>query len=110
MTSPESFGGKVEKSPERFPTKESIISLIKRRSEGELSIRREFADEQGVYLLEIRVEGKDRRFTDYYFNRRRASGAHGDKNVALKCTIDVVAPEINHIATYNGDTGEWEMT
>lgn len=48
----------IEKGPEMIPTKEEVMEIIS-RFEKNTAFVRELSDEQGLYLLEVQVEGKE---------------------------------------------------
>lgn len=62
-------------NPELVPSREKVMEIIASHMEGlKFDITREFADEQGVYFLEIMTEldssGRNREYTFYRKNPR----------------------------------------
>ena len=48
----------IEKGPERIPTREEVLDII-RRFEANAKVSRELLDEKGLYLLEAQIEGPE---------------------------------------------------
>lgn len=112
----------IEKGPERMPSKEEVLEVISRHIEKNVSqmekvskmeLTKELSDEQGLYLLEAKVEvaGKSGEFIEYLYMRK---GVFPDGNSTEKTTINVLyyADEIPvtgwNIAECASDTGELE--
>ena len=101
----------TEKGPERIPTKEEVIEVIARYAEG-AAVVRELSDEQGLYLLEAKVNGKESgEIIQYEFMRK---GTFPNHNESLETVIHIVyykddAPVGGEtIAFYNCGAGRWE--
>ena len=88
----------IEKSPERIPSKEEVLEVISRhikrdisRAENvaEMKLTNELSDEQGLYLLEAKVEvvGKSGEFIEYLYMRK---GVFLEHNSSLETTINVM--------------------
>ena len=112
----------IEKSPERIQSKEEVLEVISRhikrdisRAENvaEMKLTNELSDEQGLYLLEAKVEvvGKSGEFIEYLYMRK---GVFLEHNSSLETTINVMyyKDEIPvsgwNIAEFNSDKGELE--
>ena len=100
----------IEHGNERIPTREEILDVIGRHAE-KYTVGRELFDEKGLYLFEIKVEGKETtEITEYQYMRK---GIFPNHNESLETTIHVVyfengIPVGGHdIANYNSETGEW---
>jgi hypothetical protein len=99
-----------EKSPERIPTKDEVMEVISRFAENSIVVR-ELSDEQGLYLLEVKVEGKEPGETTQYEYIRK--GRYPDGNMSAATVIHIVyyqngMPIGGHnVADYNHETGEW---
>ena len=100
----------IEHGNERIPAREEILDIIGRHEE-KYTVGRELFDEKGLYLLEIKVEGKETTETTEYQYMRK--GIFSNHNESLETTIHVVyfengIPVGGHdIANYNSETGEW---
>lgn len=99
-----------EKGPERIPTKDEVMEVISRFAENTVPVR-ELSDEQGLYLLEVKIEGQNPGETTQYEYMRK--GQFADGNQSLGTVIHVVFYEDgvpcggNDVANYNPETGEW---
>lgn len=74
----------IEKEqPEKIPTKEEVIELIKRLiGETEYEEVRELKDEQGLYMLEIRIPDEDGGSNEYSYIR---AGNYRDRGLVGGC-------------------------
>lgn len=102
-----------EKGPERIPTKDEVLEMIARIAENAVPVR-ELSDEQGLYLLETKIEGDTPGETTQYEYRRKGQFPNG--NQSLETVIHVVfyqdeVPCGGHdLVNYNSETGEWIET
>ena len=99
-----------EKGPERILSKEEVLEKISRFAENS-TITRELSDEQGLCILETKVEGtKPGEHSEYRYIRK---GKHG-KSESSATVIHVVYYEDetpvggHNCSDYNHETGEWE--
>ena len=100
----------IEGGPERILTKAEVVEVMVRYAENG-TVARELYDEQdGLYLLEIKVEGKKAgESTEYTYRRKGTFG----KNATLTTHIDVAYYEDNipvggsNISEFDYETGEW---
>jgi hypothetical protein len=101
----------IEKGPERIPNKEEVMEVIGRHAEG-ASIVRELSDEQGLYLLEAKVESKEPGETIQYEYMRKGEFADGNKSASSVIHIvyymDGIPAGGHSVAEYNPVAGEWE--
>jgi predicted nuclease with TOPRIM domain len=67
----------VEQTPERIPTPEEIFSVIKSLTEKETTEIRRLEDEDGVYLLEVTVQGDTENEVEEYAYMRKGRRAEG---------------------------------
>ena len=100
----------IEKGPERILTKEEVMEVISRYAENATLIR-ELSDEQGLYLLEVKIDSeKPGEMTLYRYSRK---GIFQNHNEASETALHIVwyQDEIpiggDKIAVYNPETGEW---
>jgi hypothetical protein len=100
----------IEKGPERILSKEEVLEVIARYGENAEFVR-ELSDEQGLYLLEAKIEGKEPGEVIQYEYMRK--GRFPNHNEASETALHVVyyQDEIpvggDKIAVYNSETGEW---
>lgn len=101
----------IEKGPERIPTKGEVLEIIRHHAE-KAELVRELSDEQGLYLLEAKVAGKERGETIQYEYMRK--GRFPNHNESSKTAIHVmyyqgeIPTSGDIIAVRNPETGEWE--
>ena len=100
-----------EKGPEKIPTKAEVMEVISRFAENTI-LTRELSDEQGLYLLEVKIEGENpSEITQYEYVRK---GRFPDGNQSSGTVIHVVyyqneVPIGGHdVANYDSETGEWK--
>lgn len=100
-----------EKGPERIPTKEEVLDIINHHVEGAVLVR-ELHDEQGLYLLEMKVTDKEEgEFSEYLYMRK---GNHPNQNETMTTNISVIFYEHgipvggNNIAEFIPESGLWE--
>ena len=102
----------IEQIPERIPTKAEVTEVISRFAENPDFIR-ELSDEQGLYLLEMKVEGKKPGETIEYQYIRKGEFPNKVASSATEIHIlycqDGVPSSSNLVAVYKSETGEWEM-
>ncbi len=99
-----------EKSPERIPNGQDVMELIRTYAENATLVR-ELSDEQGLYLLEAKVEGdKPGEVIQYEYMRK---GRHPNQHHEAKTSICIMhyqgdrAVGGSTIAVYDSATGEW---
>lgn len=101
-------------TPERIPSKEEVLALIKNLAGGkELSERRILEDEQGVYVWELEVK-TDEGMTEYGYMRKgphRQSENHGG---ALTTAIHATLFDADGMPYSGGNVaelvdGEWKF-
>ena len=101
----------IEKGHERILTKEEVMEVIVRYAENTTFVR-ELSDEQGLYLLEVKIEGKKQGDSIQYQYMRK--GIFPNHNEALETALHVVYYQDempvggDKIAVYKTETGEWE--
>lgn len=99
----------IERGPERLPTKEEVLEVIGRFAEGG-HITAEFSDAQGLYVLELEVEGeKPGEIIEYGYLRKGASPGHKDAaQTAIHRTYyqDGVPVGGHKVAYFDGE--EWQ--
>lgn len=100
-----------ESGPERIPSSEEVMGVINGLAENARFVR-ELLDEQGLYLLEAKIEGDTPgEVTQYEYMRK---GQFPDNNASAETVIHIVyyqdgVPCGGHdVASYNSDTGTWE--
>lgn len=118
MNEPKFLTSKAERGPERIPTEEEVLALMLNYS-AELTdindlrgkVERREADERGLYLLDVRVEGDTpTKYSQYEYVR---SGTHG-KTVMAETSIriiyydDGVPYDSDQVARFDEQTGEWK--
>lgn len=100
----------IEKGPERILSKEEVMEVISRYAENAEMVR-ELSDEQGLYLLEVKVPGeKEGETTQYEYMRKGRFPNHNEASeTALhKVYYDGEMPVGgDKVAIYNPETGEW---
>jgi hypothetical protein len=102
----------IEKGPERILSKAEVFEAISRFAENAKLVR-ELYDEQGLYLLEVKIEGGAPGETAQYEYIRK--GAYPDGNQSSGTVIHVVYYENEvpvggyNVADFNYDTGSWDM-
>ncbi len=101
----------IEKGPERILTKEDVMEVIARHAENAILVR-ELSDEQGLYLLEVKVEGKESdEIIQYQYMRK---GRFPNHNEASETAIHAVYYQGetpvggDKIAVYKSEMGGWE--
>ena len=105
------FKNSFEKGPEQILTKEKVLDAISRFAEHPTFVR-ELSDNQGIYLLEVKVENKETNESVQYLYMRK--GAHTNKNEASETAIHAVYYDGDvpvggdKIAVYNYETEDWE--
>lgn len=99
-----------EGKPEQIPTKEEVLEVISRFVENATFVR-ELSDEQGLYLLEVKADGKKPgEVAEYLYIRK---GIHPNRNETAETTIYVTQYEDGMpiagetLAGHNSETGEW---
>lgn len=101
----------IEKGPERILTKEEVMEVIARYAENTTFVR-ELSDEQGLYLLEVKIEGKKSgEIIQYEYMRKGRFPNHNEASETAVCVVyykDEVPMGGDKIAVYNPETGEWE--
>ncbi len=101
-------------TPEKEPqihTKEEVLSFIANYVENPIVVR-ELSDEKGLYLLEVKIEGKEPgEVIEYEYMRK---GRVLNQSIALETAMhvnyyqDSVPISGEKIAVYNEELGEWE--
>ena len=104
----------LERGPERIPNKAEVLEIITRHAkEAEIEkVVRELDDEQGLYLLEVRVKGENKsgETTQYEYRREGSFQEHQ----SVETSLDVVyynGAEVvwaKNIAFYRPQTGAWD--
>lgn len=104
----------IEKGKEQIPTKEEVLEIIIKRAESpeKVTTLREISDDQGLKLLDLRIEEKEPGATAEYLYCRKGVMPNG---IETKYTSIVVSyfqdgQEIggSEIAFYNSENGSWE--
>jgi adenylylsulfate kinase-like enzyme len=100
----------AEKEP-RVHTREEVLNFISNYVENPVVVR-ELSDEKGLYLLEVKIEGKEPgEIIEYEYMRK---GRVLNKSVALETAMHInyyqgdMPISGEKIAVYNEDSGEWE--
>ena len=101
----------IEKGQERIPSREEVLEIIFRHAENAVLVQ-ELSDDQGLYLLEAKVEvGKPGEFIEYLYMRK---GDFPNKNSSSETTIFMMYYKNGeyvtgwNIAEYKSDTGKLE--
>jgi len=101
----------AEKNKEKIPSKDEVLEIISRYAENATFVRK-LSDERGLYLLEVKVEGKEKgEVTEYMYMRK---GIYPNKNETLETAIHAVYYQDDmpvggdKITVYNSETGEWQ--
>ena len=100
-----------ERKQERILTREEVIEVISRYVEN-FTLVRELTDEQGLYLLEAQIDGKEKRETIQYMYMRK--GRFPNHNETAETAINVVYYQDgipvggDNVAVFNDETGEWK--
>ena len=96
---------------ERILSKEDVMEAISRYAENATLVR-ELSDEQGLYLLDVKIEGeKPGETTQYEYMRK---GRFLNQNQASETAIHKVYYEDEmpvggeKVAVYKSESGEWE--
>ena len=110
-----------EKGPEQSPTKEEVMQIILEDAgfEERISpvILRELTDENGLRLLEIKIESEEPGETIEYLYTRKETVL--PENLPKKVETFSTSIEVSYyqdgeitggdrVAIYNSETGEWE--
>ena len=77
-------------------------------------IERELSDEQGLYLLEVRTEGREKgEIAEYQYMRK---GRYPNNNASIDTSIylsyfdgETPVPGGSKVATFRPETGNWEI-
>lgn len=100
-----------EKNNEKIPTEKEILEVISRFAKDSIFVRK-LSDNKGLYLLEVKIEGKKLgEFIEYLYIRK---GKFPNQNEARETTIYITYYEdeipINgyNVADYDSATGEWK--
>jgi len=100
-----------EQKHEKIHTKKEILEIISKFAENTTFIR-ELSDQQGLYLLEVNIEGKKPgEVIEYQYIRK---GKFPNRNESLETTIfityyeDDIPVSGHNISDYNSETGEWK--
>ncbi len=100
----------IERGPEQIPTREQVLKEIARHAEGAAFVR-ELSDEQGLYLLEVKIEGeKPGEIIQYeYMRKGRFQGVGQSSETAIHVVYyeNDVPTNGQKIAIYNAESGEW---
>ena len=101
----------IEKGAERIPTREEVLEIISHFAENVVLVR-ELSDEQGTYLLEVKVEGeKSDGVIQYEYMRK---GRFINHNEASETAVYVVYYESempvggDKVAVYDSEANEWQ--
>jgi translation initiation factor IF-1 len=101
----------MEHRSERILSKQEIMVVLSRYTEGKGEITREPANKDGIYLLEVTTKGPQEGETTEFTYRRK--GTHTDKIRSPETVIDVcywkdgMPHDADTLATYNSGAGEW---
>ncbi len=104
-------GAPLETAPERIPSRQEVMDIISFFAEGGTVVR-ELSDEQGLYLLEVKVEGENPGETIQYEYMRK--GKFPNHNQTLETTIHRVCYENGtpvggtEVAVYRSEATGWE--
>ncbi|HEY5587925.1 MAG TPA: hypothetical protein VIK86_03100 [Candidatus Paceibacterota bacterium] len=100
----------IEKNHEKILTKVEVLEVMSRLAEN-VTFVRELSDDQGLYLLEVKVEGKKpSEIIEYMYIRK---GKFPKRNESLATTIFVTYYEDGmpisgyNIANYKSESNEW---
>lgn len=103
-----------EKGPEKIPTKSEVLEIIGRNIElkENFEILREFSDEQGLTLLDLRVEGKEAGETLEFLYTRAGILPNGvpthETSIEVSYYQDGNIVGGDRVAVYNEAAKEWE--
>ncbi len=102
---------KIENNMERIPGRDEILKVIGSYSE-EFTVERELSDNQGIYLLEVKVKLPETgEVVEYGYMRK---GIFPNHNESLETAVHIVfyeggMPVGGHTLTVlNTETGEWK--
>jgi hypothetical protein len=100
----------IEKNNEKIPTEKEVLEVISHFVENSTFVRK-LSDNQGLYLLEVKIEGeKLGEFIEYQYIRK---GKFPNRNESLATTIFVTYYEDEmpisgyNIANYKSESDEW---
>jgi hypothetical protein len=102
-----------ERGQEMIPTRDEVMEVVSRFAEGFVLVR-ELSDEQGLYLLEAKIEGEKPGETTQFEYMRKGQFPNG--NQSSETVIHVVfyqdgIPCGGHdVANRDSVTGEWVET
>ena len=103
-----------EKGPERTPTREEILSIIGHylASPEKATVTQELSDEQGIYMLEVKVEGPEPgESTEFRYTRK---GEFPNQIASAETIIQAIYYQDDipvggeNIASYTPETVGWE--
>lgn len=110
----ESPNNNIETNPERVFTKEAVIELVDslaaQTHAEKPQILRELSDENGLYLLELRIETKIHGYTlEFEYMRKGRYGRNQASATALHLMlyVDGVPQTGDRIAEYNAEADIW---
>ncbi len=102
-----------EYGPEHTPTREEIMAIITRfvESPEKLAIIRELSDQEGVTLLDMRIEGEKPGETTEYLYQRKGIMPNGVMtswtSIEVSYYEDGQIVNGKRIAVYNYENSEW---
>jgi hypothetical protein len=103
--------GSIEKGPEKIPTRDEVLEVISSIAES-AEIVRELSDEQGLYLLEAKIECDTPGETTQYEYIRKGRYPDGNQSAATVIHIVYYENEMpvggHNVADYNYNTGKWD--
>ncbi len=105
----------IERGPERIPTKEEVMELISRGVESpeRFQTLREIYDEQGLKLLDLRIEGKEQGETIEFLYTRKGMLPNnvptGSTSIEVSYYQDGNFTGAKQVAIFNYENGEWEV-
>ncbi len=101
----------IENSREKIPTEQEVLEVISRFAENATFVR-ELSDNNGLYLLEVKVESeKPGEFTEYQYIRK---GIFPNRNQALETTVyatyyqDGIPISGHNVAHFDPETEGWQ--
>jgi len=106
---------KFERGPEKIPTKEEVMEIITKGIESveRFVTLREISDDQGLTLLDLRIEGKKPGETLEYLYTRAGILPNGvptsETSIEVSYYQDGEIRGGDRVAIYNSATGQWEQ-
>ncbi|MES2023591.1 MAG: hypothetical protein V4439_02820 [Patescibacteria group bacterium] len=95
---------------ERIPTKNEVMEVMSRIAENATFVR-ELSDNQGLYLLEVKIDGKEPGETiEYQYMRKGRFGKNQSSDTSVSATYyqDEIPISGEMIVVYNPETNQWK--